>query len=202
MAAGDAFAGYYSGLGGGAPAPGTYDPQRRMARLEQTIHGSDVDQLGARDEQMKQIAALRAQAAGLGPASPAELQMRKAAALNAAGGYAMAASAPGVSPALAVRNAALQASDATGRASMDAGLLRAQETQAAQGMLGQQIGAMRAGDMGMYSAALGGQTAAGGQQLSKDQMELQRQQMMLAALGGGIGGVGQAIGAFGAGGRV
>lgn len=74
-------------------------------------------------------------AQGLGGPSAAELMMNRGMQQQIAAGRSMAASMPGVSPGLAMRQAGQREASAMSNVGQQAGIMRAQEQAAAQGLL-------------------------------------------------------------------
>lgn len=99
-----------------------------------------------RDQQAKLAAQLAQQASGQGP-SIAENQLRAAQEQNIAAQYAAANSARGGYNAAVTRQAMQQGAEVQGQLAQQAAILRLQEQQAAQGMLGQVAGQARATDL-------------------------------------------------------
>jgi hypothetical protein len=106
-----------------------YDPNAGAFGL-----GSDPNQMRSYQDQL--LAMLADRAAGRGT-SPAELQRQQAFAQAIAAQQGLAASNRSISPALAQRMAAQNVAGLNQQDALTAALLRAQETQAAQGQMGQ-----------------------------------------------------------------
>lgn len=99
-------------------------------------------------QQQAFIQALQMQSAGLGP-SVAQNQLNQATNTNLSNAMGMAASARGVNPALAARQAQQSGAQMNQQAAGQAATMRAQEQLGAQGMLGNQLNTMQTQNLQM-----------------------------------------------------
>lgn len=136
-------------------------------------------------QQQAFVQALQAQMAGTGP-SVAQNQLNQATNTNLSNAMGMAASARGVNPALAARQAQQSGAMMNQQAAGQAATMRAQEQLGAQNMLGNQLNSMQTQNLQMQG--VNANTAA------------QNAQTQGQIVGGMLGGIGSAAGA-GAGGK-
>lgn len=135
-------------LAGAAGAQGRQSAQTQAAQINMAPQGQ------FRDQQTALANALMAQSRGEGP-SLAQMQLQRATDTNLANALAMAASQRGSQSLGAGRNAAMQRAAMQQQAAADSGMLRLQEQQAAQNMLGQVLSGARGQDIGLAQGQAG-----------------------------------------------
>lgn len=155
----------------------------------QTLRDAQAAQAGARGGQDALIQALLARSQGQG-VSPAELQLREAAERNQAMIAGALAAQRGVNPALAARQIAMGGAQQQQATNQQAAILRAQEQNAAQALLGQTLGQQRGQDSQMFGLGSGGLAsqnalnagvASGNQQAEIQQRRIQAEQERAAS---------------------
>lgn len=164
---------------GAAAAAQRQAPMAQAAQLGSAslYGGATIDptqQAQFRQGQLGLANQLWGQATGQGP-SIADAQLRQASDRNMAQAMALGASQRGGARAGALRDIANQRASISQQLAADSGLLRLQEQQQAQGLLGNVLGAGRGQDIGLASAQAGLQQQAGlANQAALNQFALQQ----------------------------